>query len=88
MSIDENALQHTLDASVGMKFATSRWGGPTSLKRVLREDTNSRQVYETTLLNGCSWQMEVRKPDDTITSWRFTSDPSLCKNVMHRPLGS
>lgn len=87
-SVDEDALQHTLDASVGQRFANSRWGGPTVLKRVLRDDSELRQVYEITWNNGCSHQIMVRKADDSITGWRFASDPGLCKNIMHGPLGS
>ncbi len=87
-TVDDNALEHALEASVGQPFARSRWGGPTVLRRAVREDNASSRIYDITYANGCSHEIVVRKADDIITSWRFTSSAALCKGIMHRSLGS
>jgi|LakMenEpi03Aug12_release.lakeMendotaPanAssembly.Ray.scaffolds.fasta_scaffold615486_2 hypothetical protein len=86
--VDENALQRVLDASVGEQFSKSRWGGPTVLKRVIRDDGELSRIYEFFWGNGCSHQIFVRKADGVITGWKLTSEPKFCEQVMHRSLGS
>ena len=87
-AVDENAIQTRLESSVGQQFSESRWSQPTAAKRVIREDGESIRVYEFLWANGCAYQVIVRKADDRITGWRFSSDADLCKQVIRRPLGS
>lgn len=87
-AVDENAIQKRLESSVGQRFSVSRWSRPTVAKKVTLEDGGSIRVYEFLWANGCAYQVVVRKTDDVITSWRFTSEVDLCKQVIHRPLGS
>lgn len=87
-AVDENAIQNRLESSVGQRFSESRWNQPTAAKKVIREDGESTRVYEFLWVNGCAYQVAVRKADDVITGWRFTSDADLCKQVIRRPLGS
>ncbi len=87
-AVDENAIQKRLESTVGQRFSQSRWNQPTAAKRVIREDGESIRVYEFLWENGCAYQVVVRKADDVITSWRFTSEADLCKQVIRRPLGS
>lgn len=87
-AVDENAIQKRLDSSVGQRFSESRWRYLAAENGVLREDRESIRVYEFSWANGCSYQIVVRKADDLITSWRFTSDADLCKQVIRPPLGS
>ena len=86
--VDENAIQKRLESSVGQRFSESRWNQPTAAKKVIREDGGSIRVYDFLWANGCAYQVVVRKADDVITGWRFTSEADLCKQVIRRPLGS
>ncbi len=87
-AVDENAIQKRLESSVGQRFSESRWSQPTAARKVIREDGESVRVYEFLWINGCAYQVVVRKTDDVITGWRFTSEADLCKRVIRRPLGS
>ena len=87
-AVDENAIQERLESSVGQRFSESRWSQPTAAKRVVLEDGDTIRVYGFLWTNGCAYQVVVRKADDLITGWRFTSAVDLCKQVIHRPLGS
>lgn len=87
-TVDENAIQKRLESSVGQRFSESRWRYLAAEHGVLREDRESIRVYEFSWANGCAYQIVVRKMDDLITGWKFTSSVELCKQVIHRPLGS
>ena len=87
-AVDENAIQKRLDSSVGQRFSESRWRYLAAENGVLRDDRESVRVYEFSWANGCAYQIVVRKMDDLIAGWKFTSSLELCKQVIHRPLGS
>lgn len=87
-AVDENTIQRRLESSIGHKFSESRWSKPTAAKRGIRELNAEFRAYEFSWANGCAYQVVVRVVDDIIESWRFTSDPGLCRQVMRGPLGS
>lgn len=88
VAVDENAIEKRLESSIGQKFSESRWSKPTAAKRVVREEDDEIRVYEFSWANGCSYRIVVRKIDDVIASWRFTSDTELCRRIIRSPLGS
>ena len=66
---------------IGRKFAA--YAGSNARHFVELNANDKYRELQWTRPDGCSWAYKVRTSDDVMESWRYTSDPTLCKKAYY-----
>ena len=65
-------IESAMNAQIGKSFIK------TNIDKLINE-SEAYFEYENVLNNGCSWAFKVNKKNNTIESWRLTSERELCE---------